>query len=356
VSAYNIINYSNEDYKLTVGFTEQDKGYGLYESEPNNTPETANLLAINTDISGSISNLGDADYFKVCANEATVIQIKFTISSRAHSDLWAIKLYDAYHRELKSYKVGEGGVFLPDGMKYFKTERISLEPGDYFVAILPYSKTEFSDEEYTIKVLDAAGQKVDLYSYPADKPSEWAMYEVEYAYGYGLVPENYMRNFHASIKREEFCMLAVKFLEVAEKKPIAEILAERGKTMDPGAFHDTDDLYILSAYALGIVSGRGNGIFDPEGNITREEAAAMLMRVGAFENIAMNYDPLGFADESEFSPWAVGAIRYVSGCMDIRANRIMNGYTDGGFHPRDPYSREQAFMTIFRLYAIKSDR
>ena len=353
VSAYNIINYSNEDYKITLRVTDESNRYGQYETEPNNTPESATLLNLNTDITGDISGIGDVDYFKICADESMEIQIKFTVSQRANSSFWAIKVYDSYYRELKSYKVGEGGVALPEGMKYFKTEKISLAPGDYFVAILPYTKTEYSDEEYTIKVLDPAGQIVDLYSYAADKPSEWAMYEVEYAYGYGLVPASYMKDFRSSIKREEFCMLVVRFLEVVEKKPIAEILAERGKTTESGVFDDTSDMYILSAYALGIVNGRGNKIFDPEGNITREEAATMLMRVGILENISINTELLDFVDEGEFSSWAAGAIKYVSGCVDERNNRIMNGYTDGGFHPRDPYSKEQAYMTIFRLYAIK---
>ncbi|MCL1793765.1 MAG: S-layer homology domain-containing protein [Oscillospiraceae bacterium] len=353
VSAYNVINYSNGDYKITAIFEDGNDNHSLYESEPNNTPELANFLNFNTDITGDISSIDDVDYFKIYAGEEMEIQIKFTVSAKVNSDFWAIKLYDRYYRELKSYKLGEGGVPLPDNMKYFKTERISLSPGDYYVSIQPYNKTAFSNEEYTIKVLDAAGQKVDLYTYPADKPSDWATFEVEYAYGYGLVPDNYMRNFQASIKREEFCMLAVRFLEVAEKMPIAEILAEKDKTIERGAFSDTDDLYILSAYALGIVSGRGNGIFDPEGNITREEAATMLTRVGIFENINVNSEPLYFNDEHGFNSWSSGAIKYVSGCVDIRGNRIMNGYTDGGFHPRDTYSREQAFMTIFRLYAIK---
>lgn len=356
VSACNIINYSNEDYMVTADFTNESSSYILYETEANNTPETANLLTINTDMTGDISSMGDPDYFKICVSEAMEIQIKFTISTKVDSDFWAIKLYDAYQRELKSYKVGEGGVLLPDDMKYFKTERIPLTAGDYFVAILPYKKTEFSNEEYTIKALDAAGQKTDLYTYPADKPSDWAVYEVTYAYGYGLVPDNYMKDFRASIKREEFCMLAVRFMEVAEKKPIAEILAEKGRTIEYGVFNDTQDLYILSAYALGIINGRGNGVFDPEGNITREEAAAMLMRVGIFENINVNAEPIDFNDQSDFSSWARGAVSYVSGCMDIRSNRIMNGYTDGGFHPRDQYSKEQAFMTIFRLYALKTGR
>ena len=363
ISAYNIINYSNGDYKIKVDFTNEGAGHGLYETEPNNTPETANLLTLNTDMTGDILNPADIDYFKICVNKPQDIQIKFSIDAKkANENFWSVKLYDAYNRELKSYKVGgDGGVLSASGaspsadlIKYFKTERISLAAGDYYVSVSPYSKNEYSNEEYTIKVLDEAGQRIDTFVYPADNPSDWALNEVAYAYGYNLVPQNYMKNFNYSIKREEFCMLIIKFLEVAEDMPLSEILAEKNKTIDRSVFKDTDDLYILSAYALGLVNGRGNGIFDPNGNITREEAATMLMRVGVFEKISINVEPLKFNDETKFNTWSVNAINYVSGCMDIRGNRIMNGYTDGGFHPGDTYSREQAFMTIFRIFAIKT--
>jgi hypothetical protein len=162
-----------------------------------------------------------------------------------------------------------------------------------------------------------------------------------------------MRNFTSPIKREEFCILIVRFLEAAENKHIDEILSIHKKQINPRAFTDTNDSQILAAHALGIVNGRGNNIFDPNGNITREEAATMLMRLGVLATINENVTPLSFNDTYKFSTWSADAIKYVSGCIDSRGNRVMNGYTDGGFYPGDQYSREQAFMTIFRLFSIK---
>ena len=355
ISAYNMINYSNEDYRIQIEFTNERPGVYLYETEPNNTPETANILPFNMDIIGDTFDINDIDYFKISAGSQKEIQIKFTVPSKTNAYLWSIKLYDSESRELKAYKVGEGGTPMSDGLKYFKTEKIQLNQGDYYISVSPYTKTEFSNEDYILKVLDEVGQRIDTYIYPADKPSSWAEYEVGFAYGYDLVPQNYMKNFRDPITREEFCILMIKFLEVTEQKPIVEILAQNNKTLNYNAFTDTSDGYILSANALGLVNGRGGGIFDPRGNITREEAATMLMRLGLFENIKFNVEPLKFNDSARFSVWAVNAIEFVSGCMDSRGNRIMNGYTDGGFHPNDSYSREQAFMTIFRLFALKMD-
>jgi len=152
----------NENQKITVGVTDENNRYSPNESEPNNTTATANLLALNTDITGNISNINDVDYFKIHMSESADIQIKFTVSQKVDSNVWAIKLYDSDNKELKSYKVGAGGIYLQDSTKYYKTEKISLVPGDYFVSILPYTKTEFSNEAYTLKVLDPAGQIADL--------------------------------------------------------------------------------------------------------------------------------------------------------------------------------------------------
>jgi len=63
---------------------------------------------------------------------------------------------------------------------------------------------------------------------------------------------------------------------------------------------------------------------------------------------------LSFNDSHLFYSWSAGAVTYVSSCIDKRGNRVMNGFTDGGFHPRDSYSREQAYMTLFRLYSVKA--
>jgi len=354
VGAYNIINFSNEDYMIKVDFTEENLGGALYETEFNDTPATANILPLNTDIIGNIFGINDVDYFKISVGRDKEIQIKFSVSFKINANLWSIKVFDAGQKELRSYKIGEGGVLSANGLKYFKTDKIYLAPGDYYVCISPYTKNEFSSEEYILKVIDDIGQKIDTYVYAADKPSSWAANEVMFAYAYNLAPQSYMQNFTSPIKREEFCMLVIKLLEVAENKPIAEILANRNKEINYHAFKDTDDLSILSANALGIVNGKGGGLFDPGGDITREEAATMLMRLGVLMGVNLNVAPLIFSDTAQFSAWSADAIIYVSGCMDIRGNRIMNGYSSTIFSPKDTYSREQAFMTIFRLFSIKT--
>jgi hypothetical protein len=79
-----------------------------------------------------------------------------------------------------------------------------------------------------------------------------------------------------AITRQEFCQLAINWLQYQTDKDINLILDERGLTRDPNTFTDISDPDILAAYALGITSGTGNNQFTPNGSITREQAATMI--------------------------------------------------------------------------------
>ena len=47
---------------------------------------------------------------------------------------------------------------------------------------------------------------------------------------------------------------------------------------DKNVFDDTDNEAVLEAYKVGIVSGKGDRIFEPQSPITRQEIAVMLSR------------------------------------------------------------------------------
>ena len=52
----------------------------------------------------------------------------------------------------------------------------------------------------------------------------------------------------------------------------------------------------------------------------------------------------GYADGGDIAGWAKGSVDFVA-----QAN-VMNGTGEGRFTPAGTYSREQSFMTIYRLY------
>ena len=72
--------------------------------------------------------------------------------------------------------------------------------------------------------------------------SEWARPGIESAIGKGFVPVSLQSGYTSVITRQEFCRMAVKWVEYATGKGIDAVLAERGLSRDTGAFTDTSAL------------------------------------------------------------------------------------------------------------------
>ena len=98
------------------------------------------------------------------------------------------------------------------------------------------------------------------------------------------------------------------------------------------------------AASLGIVSGMGDGTFDPDAPITREQMAFMLFRFIQAMGIEI---PMGetneFVDQSEISPWALEAV------VAIHAKGIMVGMPDGSFAPGEIATRAEAAAIFARF-------
>ena len=182
-------------------------------------------------------------------------------------------------------------------------------------------------------------------------PSDWAEEEVDRAIQAGLVPEKFQSNYSVDITREEFCGLIVNMLECAQGKSIDEILKQNKVTIQEGVFSDTDDDAVLAANALGIVNGYG-GKFNPDGKITRQEAATMLVRTcfGTDECVIPVPNP-GYADTSSIASWALDSVFMVSTMIDpTTGNAVMKGIGKNLFDPEGSYTRQQAYLTILRVY------
>ncbi len=160
---------------------------------------------------------------------------------------------------------------------------------------------------------------------------------MERAISLGLVPDDLQSDYTADITRAEFCRLAVAFL--------AKAAADNGLFLTPQtvSFDDTDDTDVLIAAGFGIVSGDGKGSFRPDDGITRQEAAVMLYNT----LWALGMPSIGqgetFTDQASIASWASGA---VSAIVD---RGVMNGTGGGAFSPLDSYSRQQAYVTMYRL-------
>ncbi len=231
-----------------------------------------------------------------------------------------------------------------------------------------------------------------------DAISAWAKPEVERAIELGIVPVSFRENYKRNITRSEFAKLGIYFLSVqygyggegmiqtwspqgdGDKLYPAQFMnaycsvrtdrngnkfkdANSGEdyiyhntnvenTLADTPFTDVDQNnikhnsdFVKRAYHMGIVNGVSETAFNPEGDITRQEAAAMLMRI--YKNYAQ-YDSAGsgfeFSDDGEIADWAKEDV------YAINRLGIMQGVGEGMFAPLENYTIEQAITTFRRLY------
>lgn len=93
----------------------------------------------------------------------------------------------------------------------------------------------------------------------------------------------------------------------------------------------------------GIVKGRTDGTFDPEGSIKRDEVAAMLDR--AFD--AAEIEKVAFKDVTE--GW------YVKEVLSAAGKGLFVGYPDDTFCPENAITRQEAMIVISRLLNVKGE-
>lgn len=133
-------------------------------------------------------------------------------------------------------------------------------------------------------------------------------------------------------------------IEIKSGKSVDAIISEKGIAISGNPFADTTESFIINANALGIVNGKGNGTFDPNGSITRQEAAVMLTNAAKVLNQQVSVGEVAFGDASTIANWAKPSVNYVA------ATGVMNGTGNNSFSPKGNYSKQQAMMTIVRLF------
>jgi len=229
--------------------------------------------------------------------------------------------------------------------KYGYDGLISLLNGKTLTEVSKLSAQQLNEK--WLKFLKGAYQEAPN----LDTADTWAQAEITSAVSKGFVPTELQNNYKNVISREQFCQMAVMYLEYATGKKIDTILSGKGLTVDPDAFADTKNEYILAAYALGITNGSGKNeagadVFVPKGSITREMAATMLTRLSkVLGKDTENAADAGYTDINEASDWAVNSINF---CY---ANSVMNGtsQTPLKFSPKETYTIQQSIATFDRM-------
>lgn len=169
----------------------------------------------------------------------------------------------------------------------------------------------------------------------AHRVSDWAVAEVTAAAEAGYVTPRCSTYRTHPITRLQFAELAVNYLEKKAGETIAPAPAD--------TFTDTADEAVLKAYAAGIVQGVGEGRFDPEGLLTREQLATMLWRAmdGAGETAAPA-DLTTYMDAGQVSIWARDSVAALAGL------KVMEGTGGGMLSPKNSCTVEQAILLVYR--------
>ena len=142
------------------------------------------------------------------------------------------------------------------------------------------------------------------------KTSDWFYGDVEYAYYYRLMNGVGNNRFDPKGACTRGMIVTILYRMKGEpshsgKNPFTDVKSGQWYT----------DAVIWAA-ENGIVDGMGNGKFEPETNITREQLATILCRFAKTEGIYSDKDCtmlVGFADQSKVSSWAADAMSWAVG-------------------------------------------
>ncbi|MGI6163800.1 MAG: S-layer homology domain-containing protein [Bacillota bacterium] len=138
---------------------------------------------------------------------------------------------------------------------------------------------------------------------------------------------------NAPIKRAEFAALINRTFGYA--------------TLSPAEFTDVvgNEWFandISKAVGAGYMDGYPEGVFKPNANISRQEAAMVLARINGLEETDETFDFTDIDSIPAWSRWAVVAV--------ARAG-LMTGYPDGSFSPTANFTRAETVTVLDRLVA-----
>lgn len=171
-----------------------------------------------------------------------------------------------------------------------------------------------------------------------DIKGNWAEKLIAESKGYGIANESKEFQPEKAITRGEFAVGLVQGLNLG--------LGQR-QSKDFKDVKDTDwyaaDINIATAHE--IIFGRGDGNFDPNATITRQEAFSMLAR--ALDKQKADLAVLDqFKDNKEIDSWAKEA------CALMVEKKVVKGRPEG-FAPKAEISRAEAVQLIHQVAGLK---
>ena len=105
--------------------------------------------------------------------------------------------------------------------------------------------------------------------------------------------------------------------------------------------------YIATAVKAGITTGVTDTEFNPDGLITREQAATILYRAIVSKGIVLEISGEVFADDASISDWAKDAV------YALKAAGIISGRDGNNFCAGDSITRAEAAKIVYMIRNLK---
>ena len=171
----------------------------------------------------------------------------------------------------------------------------------------------------------------------AENDTRWAMAN-------GLIDKQMLgTDYLKNISRCQLASLAVKLAEQVSGKSI--------KAAPAGTFTDSDDIYLLKAYAAGIISGQSADAITPDAPVTRQEMSAYFFNALQYikEHSSVRYTVytpnLGvYSDKGKIADWALEAMGFMN------ALGFVKGTTKNTIDPLRVCSIEEAVVLAHKCF------
>lgn len=181
--------------------------------------------------------------------------------------------------------------------------------------------------------------------------SRWAVHELERAWEAGVFPaeiDPYRDDCTREMIRAEFAAITVRLYELMGGKLH---LSPSFQQLHPHPFTDIDnyDYNIREAYGLGFINGVTEDTFDPNGILTREQAAAMLGRV--YEKVCGSLPAAAatsFADDGKVDRYAKAAVDFLA------RNGVVGGIGGNEFAPKKALTVQEAVIMAYRMLTVET--
>jgi len=210
-----------------------------------------------------------------------------------------------------------------------------LKPGTrYYYRVKAYNKSGTSSASLANTYTKDAVTFKDIKSVP------WAVEAIEDLASRGVINGKGDNNFkpNDTITRAEFACIVVRALGF-ETTPVDSFV-----DVKPGKWYYNE---LMSAKAMGIITGDSNNRFYPDEPITREDIAVILVRAGRAVGKPFNGHSNSvlekFHDKNLISPYAIASV------ASLHGEGVINGKSGNMLGPKDKATRAEAAVMIHRI-------